>query len=550
MRTITLRVACALAALGLPAVAAAQDDPVEEQGSERGDDAQRTEIVPYIEVAQIFTQELEPVDDFVTYTSVAAGVDASIVGNNSAASVSLRYERRIDWQDDGVGGDTISGVARAGLQLTPGLTLEAGGLAAQTRVEANGASTIGGFAGDDDSTSQIYAVYAGPSFHTMEGDVEAEGYYRFGYTALEEPDSVLVAPGQQPVDYFDDSTTHSAYARIGVRPNTVAPIGVGVGGGVTQQDISNLDQRFRDAYIRADVTVPLSPNFALAGGVGYEDVEVSSRDAVRDSAGNPVIGDDGRYVTDESQPRQIGYETEGLIWDVGVLWRPSRRTSLEAYVGERYGDLNFHGFFSYSPNERASLNVVVYDTISGFGGAVIDQLAGLSTDFDAFRNPITGEIGGCVAALEGNSCFANALGSLNSAVFRSRGIGTSLSVNLGRTQFGAGAGYDRRKYIGAEGTVLEDIDGLVDETVWYAAYGSYQIDLRSSLSANANVNWFESGFNLSSDVIGYSASLAYYRDILDGLTGTAAVGLDGVSRENLPDFMSVSGLLGLRYSFF
>jgi len=31
--------------------------------------------------------------------------------------------------------------------------------------------------------------------------------------------------------------------------------------------------------------------------------------------------------------------------------------------------------------------------------------------------------------------------------------------------------------------------------------------------------------------------------------GTAALGLDGVSRENLPDFLSVSALLGLRYSF-
>jgi hypothetical protein len=360
---------------------------------------------------------------------------------------------------------------------------------------------------------------------------------------------VLLVPGEEAVDYFDDSTTHDAYARVGVRPNTIAPIGVGVGGGFVQQDISNLDQRIRDAHLRADVTLPVSPNLAFAGGIGYEDVEVSSRDAVRDANGDPIIGNDGRYITDENAPRRIAYATEGLIWDVGVLWRPSRRTSLEAYVGERYGDVNFHGSFSYAPNDHASVSAFAYDTISGFGGLALNQLAGLSSDFEAFRNPITGEIGGCVATTGGNGCFANALGSLNSAVFRSRGIGASMSVDIGRTQFGAGGGYDRRTFIAAQDTVLEDFDGLSDETVWYAAYASTQIDQVSSLSANLYTSWFESGFNRSSDVVGYSASLAYYRDILDGLTGTAAVGLDGVSRENLPDFMSVSGLLGLRYSF-
>jgi hypothetical protein len=76
---------------------------------------------------------------------------------------------------------------------------------------------------------------------------------------------------------------------------------------------------------------------------------------------------------------------------------------------------------------------------------MVNQLAGLPTEFDAFRNAITGEIGGCVAALEGDSCFANALGSVRSAVFRSRGIGSSYSANVGRTQFGVAVGYDQRR---------------------------------------------------------------------------------------------------------
>src|SRR5690606_41202380 len=116
-----------------------------------------------IAAAQILSAEIEPGNDLVTYTALATGVDASVAGRNSAASVSLRYERRIGYDDDSVDGDTLSGVARAGLALARGVTLEAGALAARSRVEENGAASVGGFAGDDTGTSQIYSAYAGPS---------------------------------------------------------------------------------------------------------------------------------------------------------------------------------------------------------------------------------------------------------------------------------------------------------------------------------------------------------------------------------------------------
>ena len=553
MRYPVLRLALVLAASALPALANAQDAGTSELNGEDADGVERArrraEIVPYIEAAQVLTAQLEPFDDTVTYTRVAAGVDASISGRNSAASVSLRYERRFGWEDGDLDGDTLSGLARAGLMVAEGLKLEAGALAAQTRVEGNGFSSIGGTAGDDDNTSQVYSVYAGPSVHTAAGDVEIEGHYRLGYTRVEEPDVLTLAPGAQPVDILDESTTHMAYARAGTRPNTVLPVGVGLGAGYTRQDISNLDQRVIDSFVRADVTVPVSPNVALVGGVGYEDVEVSSRDAVRDTNGLPVIGNDGRFVTDESAPRRIAYATDGLIWDVGVMWRPSRRTSAEFYVGERYGTMTYRGNFAYAPNSRSSLDISVYDGLTGIGGAMVNQLAALPEEFAAFRNAVTGEIGGCVAALEGGSCFAGALGSVRSAVFRSRGVASSYSVDLGRTQFGVGAGYDHRKYVGAAGTVLGAIDGLVEETVWLAAYAGTRLDERSALNFNASANWFSNSFDFDGDALGFSTSLAYQRNLVRGLSGTAAVGLDGISQENLPDFLSASALLGLRYSF-
>ena len=64
------------------------------------------------------------------------------------------------------------------------------------------------------------------------------------------------------------------------------------------------------------------------------------------------------------------------------------------------------------------------------------------------------------------------------------------------------------------------------------------------------MSWFQSEADLAGGVLGYSASLSYRRNLIRGLTATAAVGLDGISRDNLDDFLSASALLGLRYAFY
>ena len=556
---IFLTTAFALAALAAPQAAFAQADvgpEIDAEGVSPDDSVRRTSggqqvtVVPYIEASQVLTAQIEPTSDVVTYTSVAAGVDANVQGRNSAASASVRYERRFGW-DGAADSDVISGVARASVALVPRvLTLEAGALASRTGVQGNGGTAPGVFV-DDDRTSQVYSVYAGPTLRTMVEDLLVEASYRFGYTRLEEPDQVVFAPdGTQPVDIFDESTQHAASARIGFAPNTVLPIGLGVGGGWNEQNVSNLDQRIRDRWARADVTIPVSRTLAVVGGVGYEDVEVSLRDAVRDPVINdPVIGPDGRYVVDEGSPRIIAYDADGLIWDAGVMWRPTRRTSLQARVGRRYGSTTYYGSLSYAASQRSNLSIGVYDGLTSFGGGLNDSLAQLSDNFTAFRNPITGNIGGCVASLEGSNCIAGALGSVRSAAYRNRGIALSYGMDFGRTQAGIGMGYDRRKFIAAPGTVLAAADGVIDENYWVGAYVGHQLDRRSGVNANLYANWFETGFDSDADGLGYSASASYYRNITGGLTGTAAVGLDGITQDDLPDVMSASALLGLRYSF-
>jgi len=302
--------------------------------------------------------------------------------------------------------------------------------------------------------------------------------------------------------------------------------------------------------VRADVTIPVTSTLAVVGGVGYEDVEISSRDAVRDVNGIPVIGSDGRLVTDTSAPRVIAFDVDGLLWDVGVQWRPSSRTFLTATVGERYDSTTYYGSFTYVPSSRSQVNVSVYDGISGFGGVVNNSLAAIPTEFDALRNSLTGDLSGCVSGDTGANCVT-ALGSVRSAAFRGRGVQASYQRRIGRFNAALAAGYDRRRFIAAPGTALALADGIVDENYYVTGSLSTQLGTSATLTTNAYANWFDSGSpDGPGNVNAYGASAAYNRSITSKLTARAAVSIDFFESDfSAEDFAFASALLGLRYDF-
>lgn len=520
-------------------------------GSSRGP---RVTVTPYIEASQVYSAELSPGSESLTYSTLAAGLDAHFAGRNNQGAVSVRYERRFGWGKKAADGDTLSGLARFQTAIVPrALTFDVGAIAARSSVENNG-STISGMEFGDSAT-QIYSAYAGPSLSTRMGDVAVNGHYHFGYTRVDSPNSVAVVPGQNPVDIFDESTRHNAEIHFGTKAGEPLPVGLGAGVGWNRENISNLSQRVDDLHARGDIAVPLGNDLQLVAGVGWEKVEVSSKDALRDSVtGLPVIGPDGRYVTDEAAPRQIAFETEGLTWDAGVIWRPSKRTALEAHVARRYGYTNYYGSFAYAPNARTSFNVSVYDSMTSLGGMMGKALANLPTQFDTVRNPLNGDLGGCVAA-QGtvnagqSSCLVGALASVRSAVFRGRGVMASLGFTGGRFGYGIGAGYDRRRFIAAPGTVLGVTNLTIDENVWLAAYLNAKIDAKSSIGTNVWANWYQSGDALAGNSSAVGATASYNRSITSRLSATAAVGVYGVNREVLEDFWSAQAMAGVRYSF-
>ena len=507
----------------------------------------RLDVTPYIEVQQVAFADLDGGRDILTYTTLAAGIDATISTRRAEGQVSLRYERVIGYDSQVESQDSVSGLARGSVALTRNLSIEAGALATQSSLDGRGPNR-GSIQPFSDNVSQVYSVYAGPTFAAQAGELSVNAGYRVGYTKISEENRGALPPGQQPLDIFDDSVSHAASASVGMQAGTL-PFGWTATVGYNREDASQLDSRFEDFYGRADVIVPVTQTLAVVGGVGYEKVKASERNALRDAGGNPIVGPGGRLVTDPNSPRLVAYESDGLIWDAGVLWRPSRRTALELRYGHRYGSDTYTGSFSYAPNDRTGINVSVYDSVQGFGGAINNALSDLPTAFNSNRNAITGDLNSCVFAAAGGFCLNNALRTASSATFRSRGVQASISENAGPWTSGLAIGFDRRKFLASALGGQGQIAGLIDENYYLSGYLGRELDRRSSFGTNVYANLNDPGQAGAPNSYGFGANASYNRNIWRGLQATAAVGIDTFEVEDFEKDVTASALLGLRYSF-
>lgn len=510
----------------------------------------RTEITPYIEASQVVVADLTN-DDVLTYSSIAAGVEATVQTGRTQAQVAYRYERRIGWGKRVDDADTHTGLARVNHELINNtLSIDAGAVATRTRGDLRGAAP-GLLVGNVDNVSQVYSAYAGPTLSTNVGQLQVNAAYRLGYTKVEASDFVAGA-GQPRLDVFDDSIQHAATASVGMAPGSVLPFGWTVSAAYEREDAGQLDQRFEAKGVRGDIIYPVSPTVALLAGAGYEDIQASQRPPQLDVLGDPIVDAKGRFLTDKTSPRQIAYDFDGVYWDVGVAWKPSNRTNLEARVGRRYGSMSYTGSFSWAPTNDSALQIGVYDQVQTFGQQLNDALSAAPTAFGTSRNALSNQFGGCVFANGGNSpgsCFNNALQSVNGAVYRGRGASALYSASRGKLSTSLGLGYAQRTYRVPGSATGFSLDGVKDESYYGFTNVGYRINDRSSLDGSVFASLSDSGIAGAPNVLSTGATGAYNRSITRKLSATAAVGIYHYDIDGLDSQTNASALVGMRYSF-
>lgn len=522
-------------ALALPAVA--QDTP-------------RATVAPYIEVSQAVEAALTNGDQTVTYTSLAAGIDASVATRRVQAQVSYRYEHRFGYGDYSGDEDVHSGLGRIGATIIPGLSVDAGALATRTRSDIRG-DAPGLLIGNTSNVTQLYSVYGGPTVATHAGPLSITGLYRLGYTKVEAPGSTDVPAGQPRLDYFDSSLGQTANLSVGVSPGTVLPVGLTASGGWNREDASQLDQRYDDLYARGDVLWPVTPHIALAGGVGYEKLTVSQRDPLLTAAGTAVLDGNGRYVTNPASPRRIAYRTDGVYFDAGVVWRPSARTSLGASVGRRYGSISYTGNLTYQASRHVGVAVNVYDNVETFGHQLTNAIAALPTSFVAARDAYSQQFNGCVFSTSGTTpggCLNDVFQSVTTASYRTRGVDAVVSVSHGLTTWGGGVGYTNRHLFAPDVAPGLTITGLEDQSYYAQLFLNRQLSRVSGIDTNVFVNYYDPGVVNSSDVWSYGATGTYYHNF-GRLGTTATLGIYNFKVGELPSNVSLQALLAARYTF-
>lgn len=507
-------------------------------------------IVPYLEVQQVALADLSGDSDVLTYSAIAAGIDASINTQRAAGTLSYRYERRIPWNDD-LGDQSIhTGLARGSLRLIPNtLTLDGGAIATRTRTDIRGAAPVF-FTGDNNNVTQVYGTYLGPTLSTRAGPLQIGANYRFGYVRAEANDNILLAPNQPRLDRYDSGTSHSFNASVGM-PSGDLPFGWTVSGGYTREDTSQLDQRFDAKYVRGDLVIPVSPTLALTAGAGYEDLEASQRAPLFTPAGLPVVNGNGRYVTDPASPRQLAYDQDGLIYDAGVIWRPNRRTTFQFRAGHRYGGTTVVGSLDWRMTRDSGLQVSVFDGIESFGRLLTRNLNSLPTGFALSGNPLVDNLGGCVFGSDPGTgtCFDNSFQSLSTANFRNRGVSALYTLGRGPWSFGLGAGYQQRKYLAPVNGTLFTLNGVKDESWTAQANASRRLSEASAVTVALFADWYKSGIAGANDVSSLGGTASYNHTFGQRLSGQASVGVYTYDQEVFDAQTSGQMLLGLRYQF-
>ena len=510
----------------------------------------RTDVAPYIEVQQVLDAELSGDHDVLTYTDVAVGVDASVTSRRVQAQISYRYDRYISWGRDRVDEDVHSGLAQARIEIAPEvLTLDAGAIAARGRSDPRGPS-FGFNSADNRNIADVYAGYIGPNLSTHVGPVAVNASYHLGYVKVD--DHALIGSGFPggPIDRYESSTSHNVQGSVGMAPGEL-PIGWTIAAGYQRENTKRLKGRFQGKFVRGDVVLPVSPTFAVTGGIGYEKMEASQQDFLRDSNGLPVVSPGGKIVADPSKPQLLAYDQDGLIWDAGVIWRPSPRTELQLRGGQRYGDTTVVGTLQHQISRDVALNAVVYDSVTSFGRLIVNDISGLPTKFKVrSRGLNANNFGGCVFGSEPGSgrCLGDALNAITNQNFRNRGAAVLLSGSRGPWDMNLGFSYSRRKYLSPDAGIFA-LHRVTDRSATLEATLGRSLTRHSGLDFDAYADWYDTGIAGNDTIFSTGIEGTYYRSfLLDRLEAAATLGIyttdDGGANSTV-----ATAQLGLRYTF-
>nr|WP_232307088.1 hypothetical protein [Sphingomonas sp. Y57] len=512
--------------------------------------ADRPEFGAFLNLDQVAESQLHgPGADDVTYTEVSGILTARISNRRIVASGTYHLSYRFPEMGNVNKSFNQDGLMRLQANvIDEWLTLETGALVTRSRVDASGAAPQFNI-GNPQNLTQTYSAFVQPTLMHRIGDLGLGVSYRYAYTQNETTDNL---PATGPInDRFDSSKAQQVTANIGMEPGSL-PFGWKVSSEYRRENTTNLDEHFRAFNVIGEVRVPLAGSpIALVASGGYERTRTSERSALVDPVtGLPVRGKGGRFLVDPASPRLLTYEVEGLIANAGVIWRPSRRTRMEARVGRRYGDLSVTGLIEMRPSERSGLTLIVTDRVESFGQGVSSGLAGAPPILDVNQVDPSSSYQQCLFGKTSGSgrCIASSLGQASANSYRERAANIIFTRTMRTWNLSGGLGYARRTYIDNPNSLFS-LDGVVDQSFFSSLSIGRPLSRISGVSFSFTGNLFKNGQVGASDVMSGSFSTNYYRSFGRGIQMQASVAVDGSKQDGMTTDVSGRARLGLQYRF-
>lgn len=502
---------------------------------------ERPSIHPYLEVGQVLTQDFRA-DDVLTYSTLSVGADASVRRARTEVQLNYRYDRHIGWGKDLADHDAHYGMGRARTDLIRDhLSLEGGLLGTRTRQSFRG-DALGDGVLNDANSSQLFSAYIAPEARSQIGLVDMSARYRLSYARATNNWSEVPNLENDFLAPFRSSVAQSVEVHAGMRAGTM-PFGWSLSGGMGQDRQGLLAGRFTQRQIRLDLLLPINNSLALIGGVGQQWVRSSQKEALRDALGGAIRDQKGRIQEDPSKPRRLVYDFDGLYWDVGLQWRPSSRTALDARMGRRFGARSYTASFNWQARPDAALTISIYDEAETLGQELARGLDGLPASYwTGGYGSLLGGLGCGFGDNGGGSCLNDNLSGLNGMAYRNRGGELVWSQRRGRLGLGLGLGYHRRDFLGLAAVVPDQQSAFANIGLTYQA--SYQTEVRSDLVVSLYDEIGPFGTPRVAETMTVSLSHGFSRR----LSGQASLGVTASQGEGR-DLLLGTARAGLRYQF-
>ncbi len=178
--------------------------------------------------------------------------------------------------------------------------------------------------------ADVHSYSASPYiFHEYADQSTTELRYRFSQVFIDEESS----PGSFFSGSLNDSITHEVLAQYdtGRAFNRLGARLTAYGADTKEDGVSGLsDFEFQQGALIADLRYSLTDEFALSGGVGYDEVDT-------DGAASQFFDDD---------------DLSGFLWRAGFTARPGPRSQLRVEYGQRYDDEFIDAEARYEISER------------------------------------------------------------------------------------------------------------------------------------------------------------------------------------------------------